>query len=102
MGVLMILTVKLDLLYNMGISIWGLLFGNVYAVVAFFIVVLIEAKIMRRHFRRFDQKKSITYSLIVNALSTILGLLLIFLMGGLSDYAPKTLLEYIFIISGIR
>jgi len=94
------LTVKLDLLYDAGIPLWAFLFGDAYAVLTYFFVVLIEAKIMRKHFQRLDRKKLISYSLIVNTVSTILGLLLIFLLG-MRDYTPKTLFEFIYGIAAI-
>ena len=61
-----------------------LLFMLPYSVVIFVIVVLIEARIMSRYFPLLSRRKRISYSLIINFISTILEVPFLFIGRAIS------------------
>lgn len=66
--------------FDAGIGLLSYIFGPIYALIAFGIVTILEAWIMRKHFTGLDRKNSLRYSLTINLISTIVGIPYLFLV----------------------
>lgn len=79
--------------FDAGISIGSAYLGFGWGIVAFIIVIYLEARIMRKRLLDLNTPTSIKFSFFLNLISTICGFPLVFI-GGLS-FSPHTLGETI-------
>lgn len=85
---------------NVGIYPIHILFGFVVAIIAFFVVVAIEGRIMNDYFRGLDKydlpyKIRFRYSLIINTISTIIGIVINYFL--FREYFREHLFQAFFI-----
>ena len=90
---------KLDLFFNAGVPLWANIFGIGYAGLAFVIATWLETMIMKSYFHEANHyplsfRKRIRYSLIINIISTILGIPIAWLVS-LDIFVPSTIGDHL-------
>jgi len=81
-------------LLDAGISLGGMIFGLGYALAWFVLAVFLEAWIMRKRFDHFRFLTCLKYSLLLNIVSTLIGLVILFVYD-LTSVIPHTFDEAI-------
>lgn len=88
-------TLQSKLFFDVSIPIWGFIFGSVFGVISFIIVVLVEAAVMKRFFFDLSYKRCSIYSLLANLLSSILGFPIAYLFSNTTEQTFTTFQDFI-------
>lgn len=81
-------------LFDASIPLWGFVFGSIFGVLAFIITVLVEAALMKRFFSDLSFKRCSWYSLLVNLLSSLLGMPIAYLFSNTTTHTFNTILDF--------